>query len=389
MHQTIAHIRANAAALAADHATSDAIGRLTDAATAIVRGSGGIRLLQARDLGGFEEHPSVFFAWVREVARLNPSAGWIAGVVGVHPWEISLFDPKLQREIFGTDPDTWTASPYAPSGRAKRVDGGYLLSGEWSYSTGTDHCGWVILGGLVVGEDGVPEMPIAPRHFVLPRGDYEIVEDSWHVMGLSGTGSKNVRMTNSFVPEYRTVGHIAMQDGAYNHRRPGVPLYQLPFGCIFSAAISSALFGIARGTLDAYRDYLGTRVSALGIVGTQDPFQQQALAEAEADLDAGIVHLDVMVDRWLAEIAAGGTISPLQRLEFRRNQSRAAQRVIESIDRLLNRAGSAAVWTTRPIERYWRDLRTAGTHVCNVVDTTYTSWANAAFGTGVAPNTFY
>ena len=389
MHATIEHIRRHADALRAAHAESDALGRLTDDVAKIMRDSGGIRLLQARDLGGFEEDPAVFCAWVREVARHNPSAGWIAGVVGVHPWEISLFDPKLQKEIFGEDPDTWTASPYAPNGRARRVDGGFLLSGEWSYSTGTDHCGWVILGGIVFGDDGTPEQPFEPRHFVLPRGDYEIVEDSWNVMGLSGTGSKNVRMKDSFVPEYRTVGHVSMQDGLYAHRRAGKALYHLPFGCVFSAAISSALFGIARGTLDAYRDYLATRVSTLGVVGTQDPFQQQALAEAEADLDAGIVHLDAMLARWLEQVAAGEAITPLQRLEFRRNQSRAAQRVIESIDRLMNRAGSAAIWTTRSMERYWRDLRTAGTHVCNVVDTTYTSWANTAFNTGVSPNTFY
>ena len=389
MHPTIEHIRQNADALRAGHAASDELGRLTDAAAKILRDSRGTRLLQASDLGGYEEQPSVFLAWVREVARINPSAGWIAGVVGVHPWEISLFDPKLQQEIFGSDPDTWTASPYAPSGRARRVEGGFRLTGEWSYSTGTEHCAWVILGGIVVDDAGLPVEPMDVRHFVLPRGDYEIVDDSWHVMGLAGTGSKNVRMKDTFVPEYRTVGHAAMQEGVYHDRRPGNALYQLPFGCVFSAAISSALFGIARGTLDAYRDYLTTRVSALGVVGAQDPFQQQALAEAEADLDAGITHLDAMLARWLEQVESGVAISPLQRLEFRRNQTRAAQRVIESIDRLLNRAGSAAVWTTRPIERYWRDLRTGGTHLCNVIDTAYPSWANAAFNTGVQPTTFY
>ena len=74
------------------------------------------------------------------------------------------------------------------------MEGGLSLTGEWQYSTGTDHCDWIILGGLVTnadgGFDGFPDV----RHFVLPRSDYEIVEDSWHVMGLAGTGSKNIRI---------------------------------------------------------------------------------------------------------------------------------------------------------------------------------------------------
>jgi hypothetical protein len=77
------------------------------------------------------------------------------------------------------------------------------------------------------------------------------------------------------------------------------------------------------------------------------------------------------------------------RLEFRRNQVRAVQRVLFAVDTLMSRAGSAAVWSTRTLERYWRDLRTGGTHLCDMADTAYTSWANHEFQTGIAPNTFH
>lgn len=389
MSDAVDHIRAHAHVLRAEHAASDELGRLTDAAAAVLRDSGGVRLLQASDLGGAEADPREFCAWVREVARHNPSAGWIAGVVGVHPWEISLATSQLQQEIYGTDPDTWVASPYAPQGRAFKVDGGYRFSGEWSYSTGTDHCEWIILGGMVTEPDGSFEGFPDVRHFVLPRGDYEIVENSWHVMGLSGTGSKNIRIDGAFVPEHRTISHFGMVEGEYAPRRPDTTLYQLPFACVFSAAIVSASFGIAQGAIDAYRDYLRTRVSALGVVGTTDPFQQEALAEAEADLEAGIVHVDHMLGQWIARIEDGDTISQTDRLLFRRNQVRAIQRVLYSIDKLMARAGSAGVWTTRPLERYWRDLRTGGSHLCDAMDTAYTSWANHEFQTGTPPNTFH
>ncbi len=389
MHAAVQHIHDHAHVLREEHATSDAAGRLTDRAAAVLRESGGIRLLQAASHGGYEEDPRVFCEWIRAVAANNPSAGWIAGVVGVHPWEIALADPRLQDEIYASGPDTWVASPYAPNGRAMRIDGGFRFSGRWQYSTGTDHCEWVVLGGIVVDPDAPAGSFPDVRHFVLPRGDYRIVDDSWHVMGLEGTGSKDIVIDGAFVPEHRTVGHVALGEGEYAGRRAGSALYQLPFGCVFSAAIASATLGIARGTIDAYRDYVLTRVSAMGVVGTTDPFQQEALAEAEADLDAAVVHIDHMLGVWMERVSAGERLTTGDRLQFRRNQVRAVQRVLYSVDKLMARAGSAAVWTTRPLQKYWRDLRTGGSHLCDATDTVYTSWANHELGTGVPPNTFH
>ena len=138
LHQTTQMIADGQAILEHGALIGDREGQLDTATFELLRASGGTRLLQAKDLGGFEAHPVDFVNWVMEVATHQPSAGWVAGVVGVHPWEISFMDPTLQGEIFGEDPDTWTASPYAPFGQATPVDGGFLLTGDWPYSTGTD-----------------------------------------------------------------------------------------------------------------------------------------------------------------------------------------------------------------------------------------------------------
>ena len=214
----------------------------------------------------------------------------------------------------------------------------------------------------------------------MPRGDYEIVEDSWHVMGLSGTGSKDVRADNAYVPEYRTLEHYPLADGAYADRQNGNTLYQIPWGCIFCGAIASATFGIAEGAIEQYRNYLETRVSAAGVVGKTDPFQQEALAEVEADLAAGITHVDVMIEQWIEQLNTGTPVSKGQRLEFRRNQVRAVQRVLFGVDKLFARSGSAAIWTTRTLERRWRDLRAAGSHISNTADTIY--GASTAYSLG-------
>ncbi|MEM7217008.1 MAG: hypothetical protein AAF515_01495 [Pseudomonadota bacterium] len=168
------------------------------------------------------------------------------------------------------------------------------------------------------------------------------------------------------------------------HGRPGRQaddtLYQIPFGCIFSAAIASATFGIASSAIDRYREVLPTRVSAGGIVGKSDPFQQEALAEVEADLDAGVSHVDAMIAAWLDQLAEGHPISKGQRLVFRRNQVRAVQRVLYGVDKLFARAGAASVWTNRPLERHWRDLRTAGAHICNTADAIHLAASSYSLG---------
>ncbi len=389
MHRAVEYVHDHAEVLRNEHVPSDEQGCLTLPARDVLLSSGGMRLLQAKSHGGEEAAPADFFEWVRAVGRYNPSAGWIAGVVGIHPWEIALTDPKLQDEIYGENPDTWVASPYAPQGRAIPEGDGYRFSGEWQYSTGTDHCDWVVLGGLVTDAAGEISGPPEMRHFFLPRGDYEIVEDSWHVMGLSGTGSKNIRIKDAFVPGYRTLLHIPLADGEYGNRQPDSTLFNLPWGCVFSAAIASGTFGIALGAVEAYREYLKTRVSTMGVVGKTDPYQQEALAEVEADLAAGITHVDVMINSWLDQLDKGNPVTPGQRLEFRRNQVRAVQRVLFGVDKLFSRAGSAAAWTTRPLERYWRDLRTGGSHICDMADQIYGAWANFEFDTGAKTTVMY
>jgi 3-hydroxy-9,10-secoandrosta-1,3,5(10)-triene-9,17-dione monooxygenase len=391
MHASIQHIDQHGAELQADGPPGDRQGNLTARTVQVLRASRGFRLLLARDLGGDEAHPVEFIDWVMAVGAWQPAAGWIAGVVGVHPWEISFMHPRLQQEVYGADPDVWTASPYAPFGRARPVEGGFLLTGEWPYSTGTDYSDWVILGGIVTAADGSP-VPGPPdiRHFVLPRGDYTIVADSWNVMGLKGTGSKSVRMVDAFVPDYRVSDARKVSDGTYAaERRPGSALYALPFGLMFSAAISAGTLGIAAGLLRAQREYMAGRVSVTGAVAKSDPVYLQALAAADADLDAAVCHLRSMLADLHAQLQAGRPLTLEQRLRFRRNQVRGTDRLFESIAPLMRLAGSAGVQEANDLERWWRDLQTAITHICNLREPTWLPWAQVAFGGQPPPGGFY
>src|SRR5699024_10738727 len=133
-------------------------------------------------------------------AALNPAAGWVSGVVGVHPWQLAMADPRVQDEGWGADDNTWMASPYMPDGMAIPIEGGYRMGGRWGFSSGTDHCQWAFLGAMKCDADGNVADPPTMLHVVIPRSEYWIVEDSWDVVGLRGTGSKDLVIDETFVP---------------------------------------------------------------------------------------------------------------------------------------------------------------------------------------------
>lgn len=239
-------------------------------------------------------------------AALDPAAGWIVGVVGVHPYQLAYADPKVAAEVWADDVDTWMASPYAPQGVAKPVDGGYIFNGRWQFSSGTDHCDWIILGAMLGDEQGVPLMPPQMLHMILPRKDYEIVEDSWNVVGLRGTGSKDVIVKDAFVPSYRTMDATKVMDGTAQ-REAGMtePLYLMPWSTMFPLGISAATIGIAEGALAAHLDYQRSRVGATGTAIKDDPYVMYAIGEAAADINAARQELLANADRIYDIVASG------------------------------------------------------------------------------------
>ncbi|MGZ6211287.1 MAG: acyl-CoA dehydrogenase family protein, partial [Candidatus Binataceae bacterium] len=186
--------------------------RLPDESWADFQRAGLLRALQPARWGGFELHPSAFYRAVMEVGAACPSTGWVLGVLGVHSWQLAAFPERAQQEVWGADSTIQASSSYAPTGKIERVEGGFRVSGRWSFSSGCDFCHWVILGGSTRNPDGTPDA----RSYLLARSDYEI-DDNWHVMGLNGSGSKDIVVSGAFVPEYRTHKFL----DAYNRDNPG------------------------------------------------------------------------------------------------------------------------------------------------------------------------
>ncbi|WP_431240220.1 acyl-CoA dehydrogenase family protein [Mycolicibacterium aichiense] len=379
--RVIDQVRRNAEQLREYGLEAERIGKLTDETVKLMKSAGNIRLLQPKSHGGLEVHPREFAETVMATAALDPSAGWINGVVGVHPYQLAYADPRVAAEIWAEDVDTWVASPYAPQGVAKPVDGGYIFNGRWQFSSGTDHCDWIFLGAMLGDADGKPVMPPQMLHMILPRKDYEIVEDSWNVVGLRGTGSKDVIVKDAFVPAYRTMDATKVMDGTAQ-RESGMTdtLYLMPWSTMFPLGISAATIGIAEGALAAALDYQRERVNASGVAVKDDPYVMYAIGEAAADINAARQELLANADRIYDMVDSGNEVSFEDRAAGRRTQVRAVWRAVSAVDEIFARCGGNAARMDKPLQRYWRDVHVGQAHAIHVPGTIYHAAALSSLG---------
>ncbi|NKR92686.1 flavin-dependent monooxygenase [Rhodococcus hoagii] len=335
--------------------SAEVIARLTEI--------GYFRLLQPHAFGGFEADPRDYYAAVRSLAGACGSTGWVASVVGVHPWQLALFDVRAQRDVWGANPDTLMSSAYAPMGRAIASDGGFFFSGRWSYSSGSAHAAWVLVGGLVVDDAGDP---IDFRTFLIPARDYRI-DDVWHTVGLRGTGSNDLVVEDVFVPDYRTLSFTStVQCAGPGQAVNTAPLYRLPFSAVFSTTITAPIVGMADGAYSAFTAYQTGRTAAVSPLRfTDDQFMQAALAESARDIELAWMQLERNFSEMLDFAHADVRIPVSLRVKARRDQVSASSMAVGAIDRLFDHAGGGALRTDAPIQRFWRDAHAGRAHVIN------------------------
>ncbi|MBM7519330.1 acyl-CoA dehydrogenase family protein [Nocardioides nitrophenolicus] len=356
--------------------------RLPDESAALLRRTGLMRMLQPTAWGGAEAHPVDFIEATLANARSGcAAAGWVGGVVGLHPWELGVMSPQAQEDVWGQDQDTWIASPYVALGRARRVDGGFVLDGHWFFSSGSDHADWAHLGGLVVDEDGQP-IPGSDHHFLVPKGDFEIVPDSWDTIGLRGSGSNDVVVRERFVPSHRVLEYATVVDGtaAAAVGKQDSPLYKMPWFVLFGNAISATVVGICEAALDATLAYQRDRSNVFGTRQSQDAFTLPSIGEAASDIRASRLQVIDNVRR-VHEVLERGEVPTLaMRAEARRDQVRASWRAVAAVDQLFARAGGNSIRSDQALQRLWRDAHAGLNHAVNIPGGAYQAAALSQMG---------
>ena len=330
---------------------------------AAIREAGLFRILQPKRYGGYEMHPNTFFDVQKILAEACMSTGWIFGVLGCHPYQIGLFDDRAQADVWGENPDMLASSTYQPVGKVEKADGGFYLSGRWGFSSGSTHCGWVLLGALYFPEGGAPDM----RTFLLPRSDYKIIPGTWDVFGLQGTGSFDIEVERVFVPEYRT--HRSVDGFACTNPGQAVntgPLYRLPWAQLFTRSVSTSAFGATRAAIKAGTEIMESRVSSnTGKASKADTQLHAALARAIAEVsEMEQTHRAAMTE--MMELAEAGQPVPMEkRALYTYQSSNVVRRMVDLVDDIMKLLGGRAVYMSSPIIQPWLDLNAARAHVAN------------------------
>src|SRR5438132_353785 len=364
-------------------ARAEQLRRLPDETLADFQEAGLFRAMQPKRYGGFELDPGTFYQGVMEIGAVCGSTGWIFAVMGAHNWHLALFPPQAQEDVWGKDDSVQLSTSLAPTGTVERVSGGFGLSGRWSFSSGCDFCQWVVLGGIApppadkVEAGGPPDV----RTYLLPRSDYEI-DDNWHVMGLCGTGSKDIVVEDAFVPEYRTHSYL----DAFHLRNPGTavndaPLYRLPFGLVFAATLGAAAIGAAKGALAEFREQQQRRLNIRDRSRVaEDPFTQLRLAESAAEIDAAHERMLGNFAEMMRLARAGAEIPLNFRARCRWDIGKATDWSVRAVDRLMMAAGGRGIFLDNPIQRAWRDVHAMQAHASNNVERAAAVFGRSEFG---------
>jgi 3-hydroxy-9,10-secoandrosta-1,3,5(10)-triene-9,17-dione monooxygenase len=368
----IARARALLPAIAARREEADSRRDLPPETVAELRAAGLFRAFQPRGWGGLELDPRVVLDIQNIFAEVCVSTAWIYGVLSVQAFLLARFDRQAQADVWGGDPMALVSSSFQPVGTVTPVDGGFRIAGRFPFSSGSSHCDWALVGGVVPPVPGrdKPEM----RLFLIPRADYAI-HDTWRVIGLKATGSNDLVIEDAFVPGYRT---YAPDSGLLPlPASSGLsPLYRLPWLHVFASAVSNLGVGAARGALAAFAEATKSRRSGVtGVAASDNPLFHSVIARTRAEADAADVIAKRNFGHYVDHVARDAPVSLSDALVYRAQLTSSMRKMALLVDEMMLLLGGRGIHVDAPISRFWLDLSAARAHVGNDPSVTFSQLA--------------
>lgn len=340
--------------------------RVSADVTQLLKEAGLYRVVQPRRFGGYELDLETLRRLAFEIGRGCTSTGWCYGLSAAASWVLGMFEEEAQHDVWGQDRDALLASCIAPTGKAVPVDGGYRLTGRWSFGSNSDNAQWLSLGAMVEQGEGQPPRPI---FLLVPQDAYQII-DNWHTVGLAGTGSKDIAIeTAVFVPAHRTVSFSAVLE----QEAPGgdvhdASLYRVPFLSGFPPLLANPAVAALRGAIDEFAASIAARSTRGAFAGggtsiAQFGHVQSAIAQAEAAVDAAQLILQRDLQLVTDLVAAGQKLSTEQRITLRRGHAYAVRLCVEAINALYEVVGGTGIQLSNGVQRAWRDIHAVAHHI--------------------------
>jgi 3-hydroxy-9,10-secoandrosta-1,3,5(10)-triene-9,17-dione monooxygenase len=319
--------------------------------------AGLLRALQPRAFGGAQLGFRAFSRTVETLARACASSAWVYAVLAEHQWVIGSFPEQAQRDVWGENPRAVASSSLSPRNIARVVPGGYELSGDFPFSSGSRHAPWAILGANRGDRSG-------PTHYHLVPMDQLQRVDDWHVLGLRGTGSQTLRADRIYVPAHRTVALADLRAGT----TPGAavwrddPLLRAPRDYLVPFSLPPVGFALARRSQGIVLPALRARRANTQAPQMGAETAEIAVAEACSEIDAAHLVMHTARDVACGAVDAGTPITQEMLLTARRDVGFAQRLIRNAVQRLCDTLGSHIVYDSSALQAILRDVLTIGTH---------------------------
>jgi indole-3-acetate monooxygenase len=337
----------------------EALRRVPTHVAEALAGAGLLQMYLPRAMGGPELPPLLVFRAIEEISRADGSIGWCAMIANAVCNSTGWLDAEVGREMAGSPADMRLAGSIRPEGRARPVDGGYRIDGRWDFASGIHHARWLMCACVLW--DGAnpirsPAGALQMRSFAVPAASATI-QDTWHVMGLRGTGSHDFTVKDVFVAQRYSVSHAepAKQES---------PLYdqRMYLSWVWTATVAHSL-GIARSALDDFKELANRKASTMSTALLRDRALVQArMAEAEAILSGARAYvLAAIGDLWARALRQDTDLDAAiaqARLAITHGMHEAAR----CVDLVFHAAGTNAVYEKNPLERHFRNIHVAVQH---------------------------
>ena len=342
--------------------------------------AGLFRIVQPKRVGGAELDYVALVDCADALGQADASVAWNFANLSSHHWMLGMFDRRAQDRVWDKDANVLIASSFIfPAGRARKVDGGYVLRGSWPFSSGVDSSEWNMLASVVASDDEADG--IEYRIFLLNKSDYKI-NDTWNATGLRGTGSNDVEVNDAFVAEPMTVAVSDLAGGP----TPGSAvnpnaLYALPVFSLFPYVLSGVALGNAQACLDDYVDLARHRASTYNRAKLADLQSTQIkIAEASAKIDAARLIMRSACIEVMADAKCGHVPDIAAKTKLRRDGAYSVNLCTDAVSLLFSASGARGLFTTGALQRQFRDGHAINSHLAFNFDAAGTNYGRVALG---------
>lgn len=353
-------VRRVAPTLRASAGASEAARQLAPEAMDALIDSGILRALLPAAYGGAELGAVQGHKLLEELARIDSAGSWMAMIGSAGAWLTLLLPPRAADEILG-DPRAVVAGSFNPPLLAEAVPGGYRVSGQVSFASGCTYATWLIAQALVM-EEGAPKLGPGDRPVALavffPAADAEII-DTWHTLGMRGTGSHDFRVRDCFVPDHRIwpMGPWAPVNPAFTDPLSRMALWW------FSTTLAAVALGIARAAITDLGELAQTKTPSYTQVGLADkPVVQERLARARAITDAARSYLYDTLSSTEEMLQTEPRLRIEQGIPLALAASHGVEAAMQAIDLVQSCAGTAGIRDERRFQQHFRDVHTISQH---------------------------